>query len=160
MNRSLSPLRCAALALLLLALPAASALARGAVPAIRAIPNAQLTAAVGQPYTLALAAHAMAGEDGAIHAYVLKGALPVWLSFDAATGVLHGTPTSVGNFAFTATATGQGGTGAPRGFTITAVAVGQGAGKPPQPAPALGRARLALAAWLTGVAGWWRQLGA
>lgn len=101
--------------------------APGTPPAIGAIPNAQLTATVGQPYTLDLAAHVVLTEGDPIQSYALQGALPAWLSFDPATGVLTGTPAAVGSHAFTATATDKDGASAPRGFTLT-VAAGRAKG--------------------------------
>lgn len=134
--------------------------APGTPPAIGTIPNDQLAAVAGQPYTLALAAHTVLTEGDPIQAWALQGALPAWLSFDAATGVLSGTPGAVGSHTLSATARDKDGTSAPRGFVITVAAAGQGGGGNGSDTiaavPTLGHAGLALLSLLVGAAGWRR----
>lgn len=76
------------------------------------VPNGTLGAAYSQALTVA-------GAAGAVTWGVTSGALPTGLALGAATGLINGTPTSAGTFAFTVVATdAQGQTGA-RAYSMT-----------------------------------------
>ena len=72
------------------------------------------TAPYASPYSQTFAASGGVGPYG----YVLTGNLPAGLTFNTATGIVSGTPTTSGNFAFTVTATDTGATGNGAPFTV------------------------------------------
>ncbi|MBO9707868.1 MAG: autotransporter domain-containing protein [Caulobacter sp.] len=78
------------------------------------LPDAPFGAAYSQAFT--------AGAGVAPYTYALTGTLPAGMSFDAATGVLAGTPTEAGAFSLTMTAADSnrsGASSATRGFVLT-----------------------------------------
>ncbi|WP_028454035.1 putative Ig domain-containing protein [Chitinilyticum litopenaei] len=77
---------------------------------------------VGSSFTLNLASYVTPTNGDAITAYTLNGPLPSGLSFNAATGVLSGTPTAVGVAALSFSATDKDGVSNSDSFVITIVA--------------------------------------
>ncbi|HUV70830.1 MAG TPA: putative Ig domain-containing protein [Terracidiphilus sp.] len=108
MTDSGAPTKLTATVTLNMTIAAAPAMAfTGAVPA---------TATYNSAYVGSAAA---TGGAGALTYSVLTGALPTGLSLNPATGAITGTPTAVGNFAFTVKAADAFGDSLTQGYSIT-----------------------------------------
>ena len=74
-----------------------------------------------QPLSHSLSQYVIATDGDPILSYALMGALPPGVGFNAATGLLSGTPTAAGEYAFTLQATDKDGTAsAPFTLSVTA----------------------------------------
>jgi hypothetical protein len=108
-----------------------------------------------QPFSHALAHYVTATDGDALQPYALAGVLPDGLAFDAATGLLTGTPTAPGTYPLLLSATDKDGT-ASAVFTLTVKSMG-GPGGPgggnAVAVPTLGHAGLLLLCALMGTFG-------
>ncbi|ENY80937.1 hemagglutinin-like protein [Sphingopyxis sp. MC1] len=76
-------------------------------------PSASFAAAYAAPFSQQISATGGVGP----YSYAVSGNLPAGVAIDPATGVIAGTPTAVGNFAFSVTARDDGATGPGAPFT-------------------------------------------
>lgn len=84
-------------------------------------PTLTLTPAAGTltaPYATAFAQTFTANGGTGPYSFVLSGALPAGLAFNASSGTLGGTPTAPGSYALTVTATDTGSTGTGAPFAV------------------------------------------
>jgi large repetitive protein len=86
-----------------------------------AAPNLALSPATGSftaTYAAPFSQNISASGGIGAYSYALTGSLPAGLTLNPATGLISGTPTASGSFAFTVTATDTGATGPGAPFTI------------------------------------------
>jgi len=87
-------------------------------PVMGNVPNQ--TATVGASFSLNIVSYVILTNSDPITAYTLTGTLPAGLSFNTATGIISGTPTTVtASTSFTITATDNDGISNSDSFTIT-----------------------------------------
>lgn len=106
----------------------ASAGAAGTPPVMKPIGNGSFT--LGQPSTWDLADAVTPTDGDTIDSYQLTGTLPPGMAFNPATGVLSGTPTTLGTWTLSATAKDKDGTSNASTFTLTVQTAGGNGGQP------------------------------
>lgn len=87
-----------------------------------AAPDLSLTPATGTfsaPYAAPFSQTFVASGGIGTYSFAVSGTLPAGLALDGATGILSGSPTQTGSFAFTITATDTGASGPGAPFTVT-----------------------------------------
>ena len=82
-------------------------------------PSTLPVATYGTVFSQIITATPTVDAAGPISLAVTSGTLPAWLTFDASTGVLGGTPTAPGSLTFTITATASNGYTASQDYTLT-----------------------------------------